>query len=335
MDNFTLTGALILVGGLLLSACSSDIEATRNLAVSGEDFSSQLAENYRELALFEADQMYDWPDAWLFADKALAAARDEAPAPEHIDDWQIPAHQFGALGAARADLVSALDSGFAEQSPIQAALAQSSFDCWIEQLEEEWQLSHIKECRSAFETSLRSWHARQITSQEIPEKSLAPVLEVRRFKAVDSLEENCVATSQPASVLPVKSFRVQFSHDSAVLDGHANDILDASASAAQLAEIEIIYVEGHADRSGAPQHNLALSMQRALAVWDQLIVRGIPPHKIWLGPRGEGMPETITRDGEKNADNRRVTILLEPPLLGEVISAKPCANSPRIKGVTS
>jgi len=138
MGNFTLADALTVAGGLLLSACVGDIEATRNLAVSGEGFSPQLAENYRELTLFEADQMYDWPDAWLFADKALAAARGEAPAPEHIEDWPIPAHQVGVLGVARAHLVSAIDAGFAEQSPIQAALAQSSFDCWIEQLEEGW-----------------------------------------------------------------------------------------------------------------------------------------------------------------------------------------------------
>jgi outer membrane protein OmpA-like peptidoglycan-associated protein len=157
-----------------------------------------------------------------------------------------------------------------------------------------------KNAVAAFERALGSWQARQIISQEIPEKPPAPALEVRHLEVVDALEENCVAIAQLVAGLPAQRFRVQFAHDSAVMDGHASDMLDASAGAARRAEIETIYVEGHADRSGASQYNLALSMQRVLAVWDQLIARGISPYKIWLGPRGEGMPETITRNGEKN-----------------------------------
>ena len=59
---------------------------------------------------------------------------------------------------------------------------------------------------------------------------------------------------------------------------------------------------------------------------DQLIARGVSPHRIWLGPRGEAMPETATADGEKNAENRRATIVLEMPLATEMISAEGCAK---------
>ncbi|MBT6830620.1 MAG: OmpA family protein [Rhodospirillaceae bacterium] len=331
MRNLLALGAMAVLGGLVLSACTNNIETTRNLTVAGEGFSPHLAQNYRELTLFEADKMYDWPDAWLFADKALAASRGAVPTPEQIADWRIPESQIPPLTTARAELVSAIDAGFARQIPVQAALAQSSFDCWIEQLEEGWQLGHIENCRSAFETALEKWRVRQITSETIPAAALLPLETAGSLKISEQHQSTCTAVSQAASDSPVDTplqrFRVQFTHDSAVLDGAANEILDAGAALARDTAIEEVFVQGHADRSGLSEHNLRLSMRRALAVWEQLIARGVSPHKIWIGPRGEAMPETETADGEKNADNRRVLIFLKAPSIEELVSAEDCTGT--------
>jgi OOP family OmpA-OmpF porin len=326
MRNFMTVGAATLMAGLFLTACINNIESTRNLSTMGEGFSPQLAENYRELTLFEADQMYDWPDAWLFADKALAASRGMVPAPERVADWHIPENQIPGLKRARADLVSAIDAGFARQHPVQAAIAQTSFDCWIEQLEEGWQLDHIEKCRSAYESALNNWHVRQITSQVIPEFPPAPSEPVKYLKEPEARRSACVPAAQPVADQSARRFRVQFAHDSAVLDSAAGETLEVGAELARGGEVDEIFVEGHADRSGASEHNLRLSMKRALAVWDQLIARGVSPHKIWIGPRGEAMPETATVDGEKNADNRRVLVFLEAPLGSEMISTEGCAE---------
>ena len=167
---------------------------------------------------------------------------------------------------------------------------------------------------------------RQISSEAIPEAALVAAETARSLKISEPHQSACTAVSQTASDspsdTPVHRFRVQFTHDSAVLDGAANEILDAGAALARGSAIEEVFVEGHADRSGLSAHNLQLSMRRALAVWDQLIARGVSPHKIWIGPRGEAMPETETADGEKNADNRRVLIFLETPSIEELVSGE-------------
>ncbi len=327
MRNFLALGAVAVLGGFVLSACTNNIESTRDLAVAGDGFSPQLAQNYRELTLFEADKMYDWPDAWLFADKALAASGGAVPTPERVADWRIPESQVPPLSSARAELVAAIDAGFARQIPVQAALAQSSFDCWIEQLEEGWQLGHIEKCRGAFEAALENWRVRQITSEAIPAAAPVRAEPANSLNVSEEHQSRCTAVSQTASVEPpIQRFRIQFTHDSAALDGSANEILDAGAALARGTEIEEIYVEGHADRSGLSEHNLRLSMRRALAVWDQLIARGVSPHKIWIGPRGEAMPETETADGERHAGNRRVLIFLEAPSIEELVSAEECTG---------
>ena len=178
------------------------------------------------------------------------------------------------------------------------------------------------------EAALDAWRVRQITSQAIPKVAPAPGETAKHTKMVeDSLGTCTPASQQIADPPPAQRLRVQFAHDSAVLDRAANETLDAGAVLARDAEIEEIFIEGHADRSGASEHNLRLSMRRALAVWDQLIARGVSPHKIWIGPRGETMPETVTADGEKNAANRRVAILLEMLIETETISAEGCAET--------
>ena len=73
--------------------------------------------------------------------------------------------------------------GFALTDPAQAATAQSSFDCWVEQLEEGWPVSHIKQCRAAFEAALDSWHAQQITVSAIVTSRTADVMNAGNAEA--------------------------------------------------------------------------------------------------------------------------------------------------------
>ncbi len=342
MVNILPVGALTLALGLFVSACTTDIESARKLILNGEDFTLLLAENYRDLAIFEADRMYDWPDASRYAQKALAASKGVPPPPESLADWHLPAEQVPVLGRARAHLIAAFEAGFALTDPAQAATAQSSFDCWVEQLEEGWQTSHIKECRDAFEAALGTWRARQIKVSSIaalrpksaanagdgeaPEKDHA----ARRRHSVCEFGVRAEEASSAATAMEVEPaalrIRVQFAHDSATLDGLGSEAVENGARLARAPGVAEVFIEGHADSIGMADYNLGLSLRRAEAVWRRLIENGVSAAKLWLGPRGETQPEIATADGTGLAANRRITLLLVEALPGELISTEPCAE---------
>lgn len=128
-----------------------DSETIESLEIVGSDFSSHLAKEYQTLTLFERDQMVDWHDAEKYADRAIMSAAGNAPEPrDPYHGWWLDSDEKSMLGDARARLMNVLDAGARSWYPRQAAIAQSRFDCWVEQQEEGWQLDHIADCRKEF-----------------------------------------------------------------------------------------------------------------------------------------------------------------------------------------
>lgn len=139
---------------LPLGAClTTDLENVERVEARGSAFDKALTEEYRRLALFESRQMYDWPDAGHFARKGLAAAAGEQPLPERAADWNL-AYGQQRLADARKRLSALMARGAAETDPRQAAKAQAAYDCWVEQVEEGWQMDHISACHDAFQTAV-------------------------------------------------------------------------------------------------------------------------------------------------------------------------------------
>lgn len=139
---------------LPLGAClTTDLKDVETAQATGSAFDKALTEEYRRLALFESKQMYDWPDARTFARKGLAAAAGKRPLPERAADWDL-AYGRQRLDDARKRLSALMARGAAETHPRQAAKAQAAYDCWMEQLEEGWQMDHIAACHDAFQTAV-------------------------------------------------------------------------------------------------------------------------------------------------------------------------------------
>ena len=67
---------------------------------------------------------------------------------------------------------------------------------------------------------------------------------------------------------------------------------------------------GHADRSGPDNYNMALSLRRANAVKDALVRDGVPERDISMVGLGESQPLVKTADGVREAQNRRVEIVI-------------------------
>ncbi len=70
----------------------------------------------------------------------------------------------------------------------------------------------------------------------------------------------------------------------------------------------VMTVSGAADSVGSPAANLALSQQRADAVFHELIARGIPAQRFQVLAKGVTDPSVPTPPGTAEPNNRRVEI---------------------------
>lgn len=118
------------------------------------------------------------------------------------------------------------------------------------------------------------------------------------------------AAAPPPPPVPQK-FIVFFDWDKSNLRPDAAKIVADAAAYAKSTGKARIEATGHADTSGPPAYNLALSERRAQAVRDELVRLGIPANEIAVMFKGETQPLVATGDGVREPQNRRVEIELE------------------------
>ena len=274
-----------------LAGCAAyvgkDVEQLRGTAPSGSAFTRALTEEYREIALFEADEMHDWVDAEHFAGKGLITAGGEVVLPEHVGNWRLPPERAEELSAARQRLAGLLDLGAREQLPQEAARAQGRFDCWIEQQEENHQPDHIAACRDQFHAALA------------------------RIEAAMGAEPVLVPAAAPLSTPAAHSFVVFFGLGSTRLDAGALSTIEEALRAAVASGATGFRVTGYADRAGGPSANAELSERRAQVVARALESGGAAPGSVSVEARGETGLAVPTPDGVREQANRRVEITLQ------------------------
>jgi OOP family OmpA-OmpF porin len=278
----------------MLSGCAgfggvSDINNLRGADATGDAFTRQLTGEYRQITLFEADEMMDWRDAGRFARKGLRAADGEVVPPEAIEDWDLPEAYVGIMTASRAELVGLLDASARTKHPELAGTAQGRFDCWIEQQEENRQPDDIAACRNGFQDAIDALNV-AMAPKPMPKAEPAPM---------------------PMAMAP-ETFVVHFAFDSTALTAASDAVLDNAMGAAKKMGAKDLAVTGHADRAGPEEYNLDLSLRRASAVLDALAARGANPANISLAGRGEAEPIVMTADGVSEPANRRVEIIVLP-----------------------
>lgn len=299
-----LLGTLLLaeIGlAVFLTGCGAafDYAGLRNTQIDGDGFNAALAREYKEFALYETDEMKDWPDAAHFGAKALAAASGVATPPENPKDWRLPKEKLGEITAARVRLIGVLEKGADLRWPQIAAKAQARLDCWIEQQEENWQTDHIARCRNGFFGAIAEIDKGFAVSQAAADTGIIPALAI----AGDAADRK---VSLP------RRFLVLFDFDSADLAPEAGEVLTAIAEIAGQGESVRVIVSGHADRAGSETFNRRLSWRRAESVNQALIDRGIADNRIALSAHGEQSPLVRTPDGVREPRNRRVEITVGP-----------------------
>ncbi|MBO6934397.1 MAG: OmpA family protein [Deltaproteobacteria bacterium] len=105
--------------------------------------------------------------------------------------------------------------------------------------------------------------------------------------------------------------KVYFAHDSARILGRSNRLLDNIAAVlVNHPEIEHVRVEGHTDSSGARDHNVELSLQRAQAVMAYLVGKEVAAERLEARGLGPDRPVADNDTAEGRAQNRRVEFLI-------------------------
>jgi len=108
------------------------------------------------------------------------------------------------------------------------------------------------------------------------------------------------------------SSEVSFDFNSARLKSTFYSPLNKIADIMQRYPQTQILIVGHTDSKGPDQYNLDLSLQRANAVADYLIVQGVARQRLGTEGHGETEPLASNDSEEGRAQNRRVEIFVVP-----------------------
>lgn len=126
---------------------------------------------------------------------------------------------------------------------------------------------------------------------------------------VDEQEvQSIFGTALAARPSPPKGFTLYFVSDSDQLTEESRAAFEeVLAEVARRPAAEVV-VTGHTDRVAPSDYNDRLSLQRAQAVRQLFVGRGLAPDSVFAAGRGEREPMVATADDVREAKNRRVEI---------------------------
>ena len=273
---------ILTISGALLAACAGpDIGMLKSMPNKGTAFDKGLQAGYTELAKIEAAE-YDFGDADHFGKKAMMAANGQNVLPDRLYERKLPKKYVGELQAAWQKLTLARTHGGKEKAPAALAEAQTQFDCWIQEAEEDIQRIDISRCQIGFNAAMAEVNA------AMKEKKMM---------------------AKPAKKAPTKeSHMIYFAFNSSTLAPSSMVVIkDAAGSIAKGAKAT--FVIGHTDASGSDSYNKVLADKRANAVIAALRGAGVKGSisKVVAGERDLAVK---TKDGMKKGVNRRVEIAI-------------------------
>jgi OOP family OmpA-OmpF porin len=240
-----------------------------------QDYSKWLQKDYKVLTLFEYDEMFDYDSAEHFGLKSLAAGEGTILKPDAVSSRVIdPRYQTEAQA-----MYGYIENAYARAKnasmPKEMARLQTSYDCWLEQIEEDIQPNHIMKCREMF---YDAWEK----LKDLP----PPVIEVKTV---------------PATVV------LYFETDSSIIAESESRKLEAAVMDQGISHTEIT-IEGYADTVDTSDYNINLSKRRAEAVMDA--IRAFDPGltNVYIKALGETNLAVPTPDKTAEPENRRVVI---------------------------
>ena len=114
-----------------------------------------------------------------------------------------------------------------------------------------------------------------------------------------------------------REFILYFGFGSAAINSAGERIVDEAAAAIatrrMAQEFGHAKVIGYADAAGSAEASRAISEQRAQAVRNRLVARGVPPDLVTIEPRGHRAGDSVSGARMRDPRNRRVRIVIFAP----------------------
>lgn len=288
--NKLITFAVLGTASVVLAACGGKLGEAEKMSASGSAFSTALYNDYITLSRGEYGEG-DYTDADRFAVKAMSAAVGDDVAPYNPGEWKIPADRVPVLTGAYNRLTEALNGTAKDKATVQMARAQTSFDCWVQEQEENFQPDDIAACRDAFVAAMADVDKMTMVAAPAPTPAAAP--------------------APKAMVAEAKSWEVLFHFDStSMLPGAKGKINEAVAYVSNFKAVRVT-IAGYTDTSGSKKYNAALSERRSDALALIAMDMGLDPKNVIMRSYGEDKTAVPTGDGVKKQENRRATITIE------------------------
>ncbi len=277
MKNIWNLAVAVLAAGSLTACMGLELSDAEKVKPTGDAFSTTLYKQYISLARTEYAEG-DYIDSDAFSIRARDAAAGKPAEPEAVAARQQTKKNAKALSAGRDKLVKALSGDAKTRIPGEAARAQTMYECWAQEQEENFQADDIDNCRIGFYTAL----------------------------AKVSYKPPVMKAPKPAPE-PL-SFVVHFDFDASTLSAKAKATVAEAAKAIIASRPKNVSVIGHTDRAGAVGYNIRLGERRANAVAAELVKARVSARLLTLGSLGEHAPAVNTADGARHPDNRRTEI---------------------------
>ena len=261
-----------------------------------------LGKEYKDFARFELYDMHDEIDANYFAYKGLMAVKEKKIFPENPSQWNIPTNKLEAVKKRFNQINLLLEEKKHLKYPEFFSKMLLGYDCWVEQLEENWQLEDIERCKNKFITNYSKIISLDKESVKI-KKNVKKDIKSEKKKN----EKSDLIKINEKKIIYLK---VYFQFDSYSLDEKEIFKLQELVLNAKANYDLSIYIEGHTDTSGPEMYNQQLSNKRADFIKNYLLDNNVTNSIIAKG-FGEKKPLLTTKDNVKEQKNRRAEISLK------------------------
>ncbi len=284
---------------LALNGCaylgsSFKVDELNKAEVHGTQFHKELVDHYRARANDSENVTLDYEQAYDNAERGLLAADGQDVAPLDPNDFNIPPVLRPDIDAARNELTNLLSQQARQFAPQESALAQTKFDCWVEDAAKNWAPDMYQTCKAGFGQAVSQLKNMLGAPPEIKEIAQQGQVAVQQAQAAGRDIANFYIFFGKSSNLPTT----------------ATHSLDVIAEMVKQKQTHVIQVFGYADAKGSKKANLKVSQRRATAVAQGLMARGISVQQMQIAGKGASNFLVPGKKGSQSPANRRVEVKL-------------------------